>query len=81
MLVQETVASDMDHLPCDIIDNDRATRLWMDMARRAVTGSDLIARRELPAGGDSFIYLRVGPTALAHLVGPLPDGMIPAEFP
>ena len=46
-LVNESISTDMDHLPCNIIDHNRASRRRMDVPSCRIAGVHIVHGRKL----------------------------------
>src|SRR5260370_2812411 len=80
-LVDEPISTDMDHLPGNIIDDDRATRCRMNVRSRRIARVHVVHRRELLTILDRLGNLLRRPPTRSHLVLPLLSRMIAAEPP
>src|SRR6185437_14937335 len=80
-LVLEAVSSDMEHLPCNIIYNNRAACCGIYIARRAIGWIYIVLCGKLLPFFYRFGYLIVCPPALCHLALPFCGGFVASERP
>src|SRR5947209_5370605 len=71
----------MDHLPGNIIDDDRAPRCRMHVPSRRIAGIHAIRCRELLTIPDRLEDLLRRPPALGHRFSPLLGRMVVAKLP